>query len=492
MIRRKLFAALGLLALSLLVLVGCDRGYDIFMKNCPDDWGRPHKQAAWPWFLRNYYGIEAEDGTLVVDPSKVTVDDVLVTVESILDDIEWVLDSKRSPRWRALLLEMPSLREAFEREEERWLYIKSQLNKVRIYNSFLEALGQIPKASEKPYDILYLWPENTQFDWSAPHIEKAKEEGRLKEVERGFFYVYTPFGYKVEDPSVTAEGTYIWKPKLEGFLVISYAILNDEEPDELYADYVEIFRARLVEDKVQTEKLPCLKAFRKLSGSRLEVAVVDYDHEGEPGYGEPDSVKSIYVDTGWEILQCYKELREELAKSRVTEREEQREIVLPPLELVIAPVGSIDEYKGEYNPDGWTVPYEYKDEHGVNYRTYIIEEELPDDYPFSRIAYIVKVWADGAVYEYWTPKPEYSGDMETLYATSRNLVLQPVGKAKVELATDQVIDKLYRIVYKYGDVWVELIDLDGVGRLQYKIEGVSEPEASGSTSVPYQRNLGGF
>jgi len=493
--KRRIAFALTVGALALL-LAGCfNRGYDIFLEKCPGDWSRSQKEAAWGYWLKQYYGME-EDGEWVINPERVTVDDVLKTVGSILADIDWVLNPDRSPRWRALLIEMDTLRQAFLREEERWLYISSQLRKVKLYYSFLELLGEVRSAGEQPYSILYLWPENTQFEFTASHIEKAKEEGKLAKVEEGFYYVYTPYGYKVRDPANPDDyASFVWQPKLEGFWVVSYAILPDDKPQELQADYVEIFRARLVDGQVERERLPCVRAFRKLNGTRLEVAVIDYDHEGESGYGDPDEVRKVFATTGWDIVEDYRSLREDLSQSRTEEKRIAREVVLKPLDLVIARLGEAGEYKGEYREEGWTVPYEYKDQYGVAYRAKLIEEELPDDYPFSRIAYVVKIWKDGAVWEFWRPKADYAVDMEYLLAVDRAITLQPVGKPRVTVSADAVIGTLYKIVYKEGDTWIELVDLDGTGILQYKIEGVPDPNSTTSSTAPtgsetsYKRNL---
>ena len=139
-----------------------------------------------------------------------------------------------------------------------------------------------------------------------------------------------------------------------------------------------------------------------------------------------------------------------------------------------------------------SVPYEYKDEYGVNYQTKLVEEELPEDYPFRRIAYVVKVWKDGAVWEYWRPKPEYAVDMEFISAYDRSVTVHPVGKARQTLSTDAVIDSLYKIIYRDGDTWVEIVDLDNTGLLQYRIVGVPGPNTEPvkkEEGRTYKRNL---
>jgi len=478
---RRLLVMIMLLVGALFLFTGCiKRGYDVFKDKCPSSWSRAQKEAAWAWWLRGYYGKEAEDGTYVIDASKVSVDDVLITVQSILEDINWILDPQRSPRWRALLLEMPTLKQAFEKEENKWLYIRSQMTKVKVYYSFLELLGQTVTAEDKAYDVLYLWPENTEFDYSAPWIEKAKEEGKLIKAEEGFYYVYTPYGEKVPDPSDPLREREVWKPSLQGFWVVSYLITTGS-PDELKSDYVEIYRARIVEDRIEKETLPCLRAFRKLGGRVLEVAVIDYDHEGESGYGEPDEVKPIYADTGWKLLNRYDVIRRDLSVSRTEERAFSRKVELPPLELVIVKWNEIDEYKGEYKEEGWQVPYQYKDQYEANWVAEVVREAVPDGYPFQRLAYVVKIWNNRSVWEYWQPKPEYTGDLQTLRVSGKNIVIQKVGDSVVELSADAVLSTIYKIVYKEGDVWVALVDLDGTGKLQYKLVNVSPPDSNKQT-----------
>ncbi|RLG07736.1 MAG: hypothetical protein DRN68_04955 [Thaumarchaeota archaeon] len=486
--RRWLFAAM--LALLALVLAGCyERGHDYFVDTGADTYGWTKRmgEAFWDDALKRNYLTKNEDGTYSIDPSVVSVEDVYVVVDQVLEDIAWVLSPDRSASWRALLLGMPSLKEGFEREEQKWLYIKSQLAKVLVYQDFLELLGKTMKEAAKAYKSEELVPKNTEFIYEPEYLRRAKEDGTLQVVEQGMYYVYTPYGYKLPDPSARDDpNAFLWEPKLEGYWVVSYAISNGKEPQDLSADFAEIYRAKVVDGRIVTETEPCVRAYRKLSGSTLRVIVIDWDHEGEPGYGAPDEVQEVYASTGWKLITEKETLFEELARPRSAEIAAERNLELPPLELKIVRLGSVEEYKGEYKEDGWAVPYEYKDEHNINYTTYLVFEDLPEDYPFKRIAYVVKAWNQATVYEYWVPKPEYAVDMEYAYSSGRNIVVQPVGGARQEISAHVASGQLHKIVYKYGDTWIEIVDLDGTGVLQYKIEGVARPSFSTSSSSSYK------
>ena len=475
-----LVAGIGLL----LLLSGCyERGHDYFVKRGKSDyeWTDRQAEAAWDYALKTKYLEKNEDGTYSVDTSVVSMEDAWIVVDEILKDIDFVLSPDRSASWRALLIGLPTLREGFEREEQKWLYIRSQLGKVLVYQDFLELLGKTMPAAEKAYKIEYLLPENTNFVYEPDYLRKAKEDGRLKKVEEGLYYVWTPFGYRVPDPAHRGEANaYIWQPKTQGYWVVSYVIDNGQECDELKADFAEIYRAKVAEGKILTEKEPCVRAYRKLSGDMLRVIIIDWDHEGEPGHGTPDEVQSVYAKTGWALVSEKEELFERLARPREEMAAAERAYILKPLDLKIVRVGSVEEYRGEFKEDGWEVPYEYKNQYESNWIAKIIEEDLPEDYPWKRIAYVVKVW-DSTVWEYYLPKPEYAADMEVLVASVKNVVCQPVGGAKTEVSADAVKGELYKIIYKDGDVWVELVDLDGVGVLQYKIVGVPSPAESSTT-----------
>lgn len=475
----------------LLFLSGCiETGYDKFVKNCPDEWTKRQVEAAYDYALKMAFMVKQDGGTYVIDRTKVGIEEASAVVSGVLGDINYVLSNEN---WRRLLNTMPSQRAAFEREEQRWLYIQSQLGQRKLYLDFLDMLGEGLGAEDTRYDIKYLLPQNTQFRFMCDYLEAARQAGSLKEVEREFVYLYTPYGEKAPDPAAPDDASaFVWKPKLQGFFIVSYAVLNDNKPRQLKADYCEVYRADLVGDKVQTESLPCARAFRKLTGSHLQVLVLDWDHEGDPGYGSIDAVKHVYASTGSDLYDTYTQYFKQLAESRRERAQEKRDYTIPPLDLQIVRAGETEEWRGDYNADGWSVPYRYKDEYGVNWTAKVIRDDsLPDGYPWKKIAYIIKVWADGAVWEYYRPQEWCSGDLEQVYAVGRNIKIQLKDDALQALSADQLCGELYQIIYKDGEEWVAIVDRDGTGRLQYIVRGVPDPSGSsgGAGAVSYEGNI---
>lgn len=462
---------------AVLLLSGCIKtGYERFVDNCPEEWTARQVEAAYDLFLKEFF-MENEDGTYRIDRSTVSVDDAYAVVEGVLGDIDYVLSS---PTWRTLLLAMPSVRLGFEKEERRWQYIRTQLGQAKVYLDFLEMIGKAVDEEDRQYDVRYLLPDQG-FDYTVDYLEAARGAGTLQEVERVVSYLYTPFGEKAPDPAAPDDpAAFVWVPKLQAFVIVSYAILNSEQPRELKADYVEVWRADIEGDRVQTESRPCARALRKLSGRTLQVFLLDYDWPGEPGYGVPDQVQPVYASVGSELYDRYQKYFEELATCRSEERERQRTYELPELDVQIVRAGQTEEWRGDYNADGWTVPYEYKDETGRDYTTKLAKEE--DDY--VRIECVIRVWADGAVWEYWTPADVCAGDLEQAWAAGRNVTYQPVDGVVTTVATSQVLGQLYAIVYKDGDEWVKIYDADGTGILQYMIHGVPEPTATAASAGP--------
>ena len=337
-------------------------------------------------------------------------------------------------------------------------------------------LGYNLTEKDKKYDIAYLWPGNVHTNFTADYLERAKANGTLREVERGLVYLYTPYGYKDPDPANPNDSNaFVWRSKLQGYYIVSYAILNSKPPTRLKADYVEIFRANVNGTKVELESKPCLRAFRKLSGSRLEVVILDYDHEGEPGFGVIDAVKPVYADTGSELYSDYSSLFRDLADSRAAQIRRNRDWPEPQLNLRIVRVGDVKEWKGDFNNAGWTVPYEYKDKYGVDWGTQVIKADKPEGYPFYRIKYIVKSWKNDSVWEYYEPAKAYAGEMEAVYSTRHAVHVQLKGQASRSVYTDKACGALKFIVYRDGEEWVKIADLDGTGKLQYKIVGVPDP-----------------
>ena len=508
--RIALALALGLLA----VLAGCiprtahDRFIDIAMD---EGYTRREAEALYDAALKAECMVQTEDG-YEVDHSIVSVDDVYETVQSILDDLRYVLTSDR---WMALYEALPSLRVGFLRAYDVWRYVESQIGQVKLYFDFLNLLGTAARPYSLPYtrsgdnvwyyehlgygapasggsatpvaapasppadqaySIEYLYPGNTEFDWTPEYIAEARARGALQEVEREFVYLFTPYGERVPDPLAGDDGAWVWRPKTLGFVIISYAILNAEPPrEDVQADYCEVWRAELVGDRIQTESAPCVRAFRTYSGRGLAVLIVDYDREGDAGWGTIDEVLQASARMGSELYSRQQALFEQVAAGRKEVEEEFPEPVLPELSFLLAPVGEIEEYKGEFSVSGWQVPYEYKDEYDTNWTVRVRFADTEEGYPWKQLEHVIKVYDRGPVYEYWLPSPPYDGDLELCTTAGRNITIQVRDGELKTIPATQVCGTLYMIVYRDGSEWVQIYDADEVGILQYLLRGVPAP-----------------
>ena len=482
---RRLRWFLAALIPAALFLSGCiQTGYDKFKENCPEDWTARQVEAAYDLFLKEFFMKKQEDGTYAIDHSAVSVADARAVVQGVLGDLDYVLSSEN---WRTLLLAMPTVRAGFEKEERRWQYIETQLGQAEVYFDFLEMIGKAVTDEDREYSIQYLLPDQN-FDYTVDYLEAARQAGTLQEVERVVSYLYTPFGEKEPDPAAPDDpAAFVWVPKLKAFVIVSYAILNSEKPRELKADYVEVWRADFDGDRIQTETQPCARAFRKLAGRTLQVFLLDYDWPGEPGYGVPDEVKPIYATTGSDLYEKFGEYFDGLATCRSEEVGRQRTYELPELDVQIVRSGQVGEWRGDYNAAGWQVPYVYRDKEERDFTTKLTKEE-EDGY--VHIKYVIRVWSDGAVWEYWTPAEVCAGELEQAFASGRSVTYQPIDGVRVTISTSQVLGQLYAIIYKDGDEWVKIYDADGTGILQYMIRGVPEPTVnSAAPGSPFSHNI---
>lgn len=433
-------------------------------------------EAAYDYALKSLWmEFDEETGTYSIDTTTVSVEDVYNVAGSVLDDIDYVLNPDRSAWWK-FAEELPTLREAMLREEQRWTYIQSQMGQVKLYLDFRKLLGDRISEEDKEYKIEYLWPDNFDADFGVEYVDNAREEGKLREVERHLSYLYTPYGEKLPDPkNPTDPNAFVWEEKLQGFLVVSYRILNDKIPEKLSADYVEIFRAKVEDDYIVTESLPCARAYRKVSGNSLNVLILDLDAEGEPGYGTIDEVHGLAATVGSKIVDGYDIYMKKLATSRTAETDKRRVVERPELEVQIVRAGEVERWRGEFNEEGWTVPYNYVDEFGIDWLARVEKKDKPAGYPFYEIDYMVKTWADKTVWEYYLPAEEYAGELEKVTPTGRSMMIQLRGEDLVTVAADKVCGDLYAIVYRDSSEWVKIADLDGTGILQYKIIDVPNP-----------------
>jgi len=467
------------------LLTGCvetarDRVIDEGQKK---GWTELQCEAAYDYILKECYMELDEDGVLQIIHSEVTIQQVCSVINTALIDIEYVLDPNQAG-WRRILTTMPTQAEALLRLEPAYEYLRCQLGQANLFNDFRELLGYKLTDEDKEYHLELLWHENTDYDFTVDHIERARQSGTLKETERQAFIYYTPFGEKIRDPKMPGDiNAYVWREKKQGFEVVSHAILNDELAKELKADYCEIYRVEFAEDQIIRESLPCLRAFRTLTGNRLGVMVIDYDREGESGFGIIDAVKSCRSKTGSALYKSHSTLFDALSTSRQERKEEVREPwTLPILKVDVVQVGETEEYLGEFRAEGWEVPYEYKDEYGLDWQGRLSKEEKEDGSPFYTIASIVKIWVS-KVWEYYAPAEEFQGDLISGYASLQELVLQFKGEATERVHIDKAIDGLTEIVYEYGGQWYMIYDHDGIGVLQYRLSGVSSPSVTTQTNT---------
>lgn len=480
------YVYIALLLISVLFMASCYRSFtSYFLEECENEGLTDSQaQAALDAYLKMWLMEEQEDGTFAIDRTKISIEDARNMARNFLGDLDYVLTPPQpgaySRGWQNMLRAVPDLREGLEREEVKWKFIDVQLSRIWLHFEFEEELGNDATDAEKQYKLTHLKPSSIEdYPFVVDYLERARESGSLEQNEYFLVSLDTPYKYKDPDPDAPGDiNSFVWRGVQWGFVGISYRVGNDKPPKENRADYCEFYRAVIEDDIISLEERPCIRAFRKVTGSRLELMLVDYDREEEPGYGDVDEVLSCFGVLGSNLYKTRSTLFEKLIESQVQKTERLRDYSLPELQLQIVHVGELAEYKGEFNEDGWLVPYDYKDKYEIDWAVKVIMVEQEDStYPFEAIDLVVKRWMSATVWEVWTPIEEYAGELEgAAYGSGRNVSLQRRGQSKeTGIPAVNLCNELVSIYYKDGDIWVKIYDADEIGILQYKIEDVPNP-----------------
>lgn len=258
------------------------------------------------------------------------------------------------------------------------------------------------------------WPKDLvqAFPFTFDKIDDAKERKILEEIEREIWSSKRLLDSKELDPLKPEDpNEFHWKSKDESVELTSFKIKDSEKFNNNQSDYIEGYR--LVGGK-REKGSPALKIFFP-QGNSNGVMVLDTDKENENGFGVPDIVENVVISRIadiWNNGTIVPRLFQEKEKRIISKKPEPK-----PIRVEIARVGSpIDTWEISKNPNGWTVPFKYKNDIGNNYNIKLKLEKVESETVLSRkIEYIVKEWTGanqlvssvGAVAEYFKPKSPY-------------------------------------------------------------------------------------
>lgn len=409
----------------------------------------------------------------------------------------------------------PGFRTGLEREEQIALEILRRLNFVKAYNEFTDAVGELPEKL-KPKEIPYFFPNGRKFysmrllypqmgrrldaiPFTAEYLEVARREGTLRLVDE--FEVVSKQEFAKKVPDLQDPNEFTWKKQARGWVVKSYKMVSDnEKPNDNTVHYIEIFRRN---DAGNTEGLPAVRGFIASGGTKVSVFVIDYDREGERGYGTPDEVAKTFADltTGNEVYDntiLREKLLTALYESPQANRKENPERRKPKTKEIytaIVKMGDVQVDAWEKCSESCTVPFDYKTL-TQNAELMLVPPKTPAEKQIEERdklrqigAFIREFKQDGKVVvrEYWIPKKQYANRdiVHPAAALVDTYKLRRKGGQEELAGVDYFAERIKTIDYSYGGKWFRIVDEDGDGNFEKKkVIAIPAGAVTSSTGVP--------
>lgn len=452
-------------------------------EKCQNDGCTKEQQyAAEAYAYRLKLAKENPDGTFSVRYAVLPNNEVARIVKNRLDDLDFVLDYN-NPDWAPYIEEF-GLRDELEQQKRIFKAGYGRLRLVDLHNDFKEYMGErssyLLYNHGRGYDVSKVFAEDVfaAYPFTSDRIENARANGMLKEVERFVWSARRELGRKEPDPNDPDDkNKFVWHPDETGIEFISYKIMDTASPRDNSVDYVEGTRLAMKKNGLEKESKPALKLFVP-SGGYGAVLVMDKDKEGEIGFLLPDFVEQVSRVTSAQGLVNDSILSRLFQRTEEEEKRFKPTKALPPIVVEIAPVGKNKVDVWEYNNNGWTVPFKYKNERADNYSVSIkLKGEDESGYdptsPTKQIVYFRKMWnGNGSVYEQFYPQSPYD---------QANLVRVSVSDKRVVLVTNNgdeitgyvtpgankfIKDNPYSIEYTESETRWLLMDEDNDGKYE--------------------------
>jgi hypothetical protein len=429
-----------------------------------------------------------EKGVWELDPKVVGVKDQLAVLRDRAKALDELL-SYKDREFSRFVDWFKGLRAGFEKEEKITLWLLQRLQYIDTYNQFVDLVGELPKEmlgeeaqyffphDRETYSLRMIYPRRdiAKIPFTAYYLEAAKAQGILVKVDSFTVLDNQKYGKKIKD--LRDENEFSWEEYNRGWQIDSYKILPDKEkPSDNIVQYIEIYR---LDRAGVRESKPAAKGFLANGGSNVSVFLLDYDKEGENGFGSPDTMERIFLTltTGRELYTdstTRQSILEALYDRPVNDRKnpERRKPPEVPLYTAIVPMEQkidIDVWeKGTF-----TVPLDYKNlaqnsevifEKPKTQEEKDLEKAKP---PRKQIKVLIREFREGGeavVIEYWIPKPEYS-KRNVIDAVGLTYIfkIMRLGEAIEEADVSKFGKYIKMIDYRYGGRWFRIMDEDGDG-----------------------------
>ncbi len=424
--RNKMKISLWFFLPLLIALSGCAHNYqNDFLKDAQTKgWNEARQKAALEYSYRLLFLKKIKD-EYKVKYSMLNTAQVREKLDEALKDVNELLSYKNE--WDTKYVDEFQLRKSLEHTEQVLKARRDRIKTYELYGKFQQLSGAVPieyseeQLQEKVtgYNIqkIFLSTDPAQaFSFKMDVIEEARRRGDLKEIERGQLSLQRKFDRKEQNLANQDDpNDKVWKSKKFDLEIISYKILDNDNPENNESNYLEGYRVA----NGKKESLPALRLFYPNDGSPGIVAI-DTDKEGEIGFGLPDLVEPVE-----EAVNAAEILKNDQLINLLFEEKKEEKRVPPkkkPLFVEIARIGDKSANIWETAPDekGWAVPFRYQNELKNNYNIKLVfakpEQSTNTANSFyKQIKYLKKEWVSGNHYqpsmgnvvEYYKMKPPY-------------------------------------------------------------------------------------
>lgn len=485
---RRTFRSLVLFAVLAFVGSGCA----VTLKNSfldqakAEGWTKQQQYAALHWAYRLKCTAENQNGQFDINYCNMLNELATSVHAKRLDDLNAILDYNNKD-WAGFIKEF-DLREELEREERIFKATHGRLQLRDNFNKFKSYMGERDSYSHNHGDQVYsasrVFVEDVfgAYPFASTRVDESRQAGTLKEIQRFTWADKRVLDSKEPDPSDPEDpNKFIWRTREDGIEFVAYKIITSERPNNNNPDYIEGTRFSIEKGVIKKESKPALKVFTPTSGYGA-VLVVDKDREGKIGYMLPDFVERLGgFPAAWDLM------GENILSMVFFEDQKDRRVKPkdpPPIMVEIAPVGRNKVDVWEINPNGWSVPFNYRNDQGSNFIV-IVKVRGSEKHDFNQasmnkqIEYVAKQWSgSGNVKEYFKPKPPFDAtNVASVNAYDKRLeVITNDGDPKVKYVTPGsnlvIQDKPFALTYvdSENQEWY-LADEDGDGKFEKRRQG---------------------